>query len=502
MLKIAFGMIVFEGDYVLRQCLEQVYPFASQILIAEGPVKYWQDKGRTTSTDSTNKILEEFPDPDNKITIVHGQFAEKDEQCRAYMPHMKDDIDYIWNLDSDEVYKTEDIETIISLLESEKYTSVGVKSCSFYGGFNHYMTGFEEERDQFLRIFKVYPGATWKTHRPPTIIAPDGVETLPEKHLDSDSLFEKYGIRMYHYSYVFPKQVKNKIEYYKAKVSQDRCIDDYFNTVYLPWTLGEADERIRIETKHNGVHEFIPSVRSNCFTAEFTLEHPEAIENSLEELEDRMFDELDYFSVDRTHVDSWKSSSVFNQQLELNLKELEEKYPPHWNSFISTFKDRDAPKSILDIGCGSGAFYEVCKKEFPEIKYTGIDYAEEAIELAKEFWEDASWKVMDYTELTSDFIQSFDLVYASALFDVLPDGDCVLKFILGLNPHLCYFSRLAVTDQKSHFDVCDAYGIKTYAYHHNQDNLMSIILDNGYNIVSHDVEYNTLNVLLERLVGG
>jgi hypothetical protein len=55
-LKIAFGMIVFEGDYVLKECLEQVYPFASQILIAEGPVSYWQRQGKTTSTDE--KLIE------------------------------------------------------------------------------------------------------------------------------------------------------------------------------------------------------------------------------------------------------------------------------------------------------------------------------------------------------------------------------------------------------------------------------------------------------------
>ena len=60
-MKIAFGMIVFEGDYVLKECLEQVYPFASQILIAEGPVKYWQDQGRMTSLDRTNEILKSFP---------------------------------------------------------------------------------------------------------------------------------------------------------------------------------------------------------------------------------------------------------------------------------------------------------------------------------------------------------------------------------------------------------------------------------------------------------
>ena len=59
-MKIAFGMIVFEGDYVLKECLEQVYPFASQILIAEGPVSYWQRQGRTTSTDNTNKIISEL----------------------------------------------------------------------------------------------------------------------------------------------------------------------------------------------------------------------------------------------------------------------------------------------------------------------------------------------------------------------------------------------------------------------------------------------------------
>ena len=77
-MKIAFAMIVFEGDFVLHQCLKQIYPFASQILIAEGPVKYWQDQGRTTSTDSTNSILETFPDPANKITVTHGQYAGKD----------------------------------------------------------------------------------------------------------------------------------------------------------------------------------------------------------------------------------------------------------------------------------------------------------------------------------------------------------------------------------------------------------------------------------------
>jgi len=116
-MKIVFGMIVFNGNYVLRECLASVYEFANQIVIAEGPVRYWQEQGYKTSTDSTNEILDGFPDPLGKISIVHGQYQEKDQQCNAYVKNIRSENDYIWNLDSDEVYRKEDIETVLGLLE-------------------------------------------------------------------------------------------------------------------------------------------------------------------------------------------------------------------------------------------------------------------------------------------------------------------------------------------------------------------------------------------------
>ena len=281
-MKIAFGMIVFEGDYVLKQCLEQVYPFAEQILISEGPVSYWQRQGRTTSLDDTNKILDEFPDPDNKIKIVHGQFSEKDDQCKSYMDNINDDIDYIWNLDSDEVYKTEDLEKIVKFLEEEKPSSVGVRSCSFYGGFTDYLTGFELNRDNFLRIFRYTKGSTWQTHRPPTIQYPEG-SNIVRCHIDSNELWDKLGVQMYHYSYTFPDQVFKKVNYYKDSVSRQDCIDDYFNSVYLPWVTGDKEH---IENAWNGVHEFKPHIRGVCKTAPFEWKHPEAISRDLSQLKE------------------------------------------------------------------------------------------------------------------------------------------------------------------------------------------------------------------------
>jgi hypothetical protein len=295
-MKIAFGMIVFEGEYVLKECLEQVYPFASQILIAEGPVSYWQRQGRTTSLDETNKILNQFPDPENKIKIVHGQFSEKDDQCRAYMQHINDDIDYIWNLDSDEVYKTEDIINMIKFLKTEMPSSVGLRSCSFYGGFDDCLTGFELNRDNFLRIFRYIKGATWLTHRPPTIQYPKDAN-INYKHIDSETLYNKTNIQMYHYSYVFPTQVYTKVNYYKDSVSRENCIDNYFNKIYLPWVLGLAEDRQKIEEQYKGVHEFKPHIRGDCYTTKFTLTHPEAIARDMTELNNALRKQLHKFAV-------------------------------------------------------------------------------------------------------------------------------------------------------------------------------------------------------------
>lgn len=291
MLKIAFGMIVFEGDYVLKECLEQVYPFATQILVAEGPVRYWQDRGKKTSEDRTNEILHSFPDPENKIKIVHGQFDEKDQQCNAYISHLREDIDYLWNLDSDEIYKTEDLRKTIDFLEKEKPTSVGVRSKSFYGGFDHYLTGFELNTDNFLRIFRVVKGSKWLTHRPPTIEYPSDANII-RKHIDSDTFYRVTGVEMYHYSYVFPKQVKNKIEYYKAKVSLDKCIDNYYHLIYVPWVNGDELEKYEIEKKYLGVHEFKPQFRGECFTANFYGEHPTSISKNLQILKNRFREEV------------------------------------------------------------------------------------------------------------------------------------------------------------------------------------------------------------------
>ena len=251
-MKIAFGIIVFNSNFVLKEAIQSIYPYAAQILIAEGPVTYWQQQGYTTSTDGTNEIIDNFPDPDNKIKIVHSQYREKLEETNAYMEFLDFDIDYLWMLDADEIFKPRDMEILIKMIEVGRFTSVGFKSISFYGGFDRYITGFEEKAE-FRRIFKVYSGSRWGKHRPP-LMEHKAKNILPEKHLNFNVLSKFYNIRMYHYSYVFPDQVYQKIKYYKESLNSKGVIDNYFKNIYLPGVLGNDSEKQKIEKKHKGVH--------------------------------------------------------------------------------------------------------------------------------------------------------------------------------------------------------------------------------------------------------
>ena len=83
-MKITYGIIVLNGDFLLKQVLESIYDSAHAIRIAEGSVSYWNKQGVINSTDDTIKIIKDFPDKENKIRLVQGTWNEKKEQCEAW----------------------------------------------------------------------------------------------------------------------------------------------------------------------------------------------------------------------------------------------------------------------------------------------------------------------------------------------------------------------------------------------------------------------------------
>lgn len=285
--RIAFSMIVFNLDYVLEAVLESIYPFASQVVITEGPVKHFSDQGFTTSTDNTVEIIRSFPDPEKKISLIQGQWPEKDEMLRAQTPYVHPDTTHAWVVDADEVYKPGDVQAVIDMLPN--YDSGGFRSLSFFGGFKDILTGFEQ-RAEYHRIQRWTEGG-WGRHRPPVIVNPESGKPWREhRHLSFEHLAAR-SIFMYHYTYVYPRQVRQKVPY-REVLAPGRVIPRYFERVYMPWVSGRKGERQRIEDHFDGVHEFRPEHRGSCRTAPFVGQHPPTIAKRLDGLQKRLKEEI------------------------------------------------------------------------------------------------------------------------------------------------------------------------------------------------------------------
>jgi len=197
------------------------------------------------------------------------------------------------------------------------------------------------------------------------------------------------------------------------------------------------------------------------------------------------------------YKDSWKNKNVFIKQLELNKKEFLN-YPEHWNVFIKIISNliiNTSNLKLLDIGCGCGSYYKLCQDNFKNnLFYVGIDYSNEAIDLAKTTWNYSNFYCKDLFELNFDFIKNFDIIHLGALLDVLENADEALNFILSFKIKYIYIGRIDIKNDNKFIKIYEAYDeINTYKYIHSYSDFLKIIDMNGYQII----EKINNNILLE-----
>jgi hypothetical protein len=247
-IKITFGIIVLNGEPFTRYCIRALYPYAYEIIVAEGACEGARNVATGTghSTDDTLIILKELKedeDPENKIVILTAEDeghpngfwpGEKLEQCQAFAKRATGN--YLWQVDIDEFYLDEDIEKVKKLLNNnQNITCLSFKQYSFWGGFQYLVDSwyFKRYLPEIIRIFKWEEGSYFTSHRPPTVFNKDG-KNLREINFLNSKQTSQLGIFIYHYSFVFPKQVSEKAQYYKnAEWSKRKDAEWWANDVYL-----------------------------------------------------------------------------------------------------------------------------------------------------------------------------------------------------------------------------------------------------------------------------
>lgn len=202
-----------------------------------------------------------------------------------------------------------------------------------------------------------------------------------------------------------------------------------------------------------------------------------------------------------------EEKKYFERQLELNKKELsgEEPAPPHWkhliNDIISLARDDENIDTIRDLGCGTGAVYKVVTDHFDDGHYYGYDKSEYAIELAKKQWSEDNFFVFNADEIDENFIKGDnEILYMSALLDVLPNANDYLKKIVSLGFKYILIHRVKIiTDQPSFAEEYMAFDVMpSYRFSHNLDELIEIVDEKYYYEVYKNDWGNYCNIKLIR----
>jgi len=269
--KITFGMIVLNGEPFVRYNLRSLYPFAHQIIVVEGACPAARNIATPDghSRDTTIETLRRFEaeeDPDDKLIIVTAEDdghpngfwpGEKDEMSQAYAKRTTGN--YLWQVDSDEFYKHEDIITIIGLMNAG-IGAISVPQITFWGSLDYLANGFFLIRGftEVWRVFQWAPGYRYAGHRPPTVVDENGSDLRNGRHMLARDT-RKLGICMLHYSLLFPKQVQEKSDYYAHIEWSDykrmqKWADQSFRTIRRPFRVHNVYEHPSWLEKYSGGH--------------------------------------------------------------------------------------------------------------------------------------------------------------------------------------------------------------------------------------------------------
>ena len=99
----------------------------------------------------------------------------------------------------------------------------------------------------------------------------------------------------------------------------------------------------------------------------------------------------------------------------------------------------EAPRTIIDLGCGPGTVTKVLKARWPEAEVTGVDASPEMLERARDEAPDIAWVEADLTAWRPE--APADLLYSNAALHWLDDHDTLFPRLLG---HVAPVGFLAV----------------------------------------------------------
>lgn len=139
-----------------------------------------------------------------------------------------------------------------------------------------------------------------------------------------------------------------------------------------------------------------------------------------------------------------------------------------------------ANPSVIEVGCGSGYYSEVLSELVPGgVCYTGTDYSDAMITLARMHYPSTTFEVADATRLPyAD--QTFDIVFNGVSLMHIVDYKAVIREAARVAKRYCLFHGVPVfPDQRTTFLTKYAYGAPVVEIIFGKQELMALCADAG-----------------------
>ena len=226
---VACYIVLNEAEYI-QASLESVYPLADRIVIVEGGNDYAVAAGLCgpdkRSMDATVERVRSFPDPDGKIELVQGAWADKAEQRNAYAQRLNPG-DWMLLMDGDEVFHEDGLWRLSALMHD--YDIIRPAFHLFWNDVETVGTGVWDDFRQ-VKAVRWRKGDRYRDHNCPSD-ARGCLVTAARRVGDTDE-------RLYaHYAWVKPvEKLRLKAAYYgRQPGARERIRPNYMDEVFLAW---------------------------------------------------------------------------------------------------------------------------------------------------------------------------------------------------------------------------------------------------------------------------
>ncbi len=147
----------------------------------------------------------------------------------------------------------------------------------------------------------------------------------------------------------------------------------------------------------------------------------------------------------------------------------------------------DEPLSLLEVGCASGYYSEIIHHMVPRpFRYTGADFSEAMIELARSRYPNSSFTTADARELPFPS-QSYDVVLAGAILEHVGEWSRVLDELCRVSNRYLILHRTVVSLKRpTYTDVMHGYDVLLYRTYINEGELLDRLSSYGFRQMSRE----------------